>query len=129
MIGANVNKTQRISVVLKVIVKFGSLRSHGIFKIHKRKAAHANGKLIHKAAGLAKILIFRELAGKSQINGGEFGALPKRFHGASQSRFNGRRRRESAASGNGAGKCNIKSPWGKAPVDQCYKHPAGNADG
>ena len=45
--------------------------SLSIFEVNIHHAAHAGGGLIHKAAGLAEVHVFRVLAYLGYFNGGE----------------------------------------------------------
>ena len=62
MFGAGVYDAQRVAEILEAAVYLFYHRIFGVFKVYGYYIAHRAGHLIHKAAGLAEVHVFRVLA-------------------------------------------------------------------
>ena len=71
VIRAAVHYAQGIAAAAEIVLYALDDRLLSVFKVDIHHAAHAGGGLIHKAAGLAEVYIFRVLAYLGYLNGGE----------------------------------------------------------
>ena len=68
MIGARIDYAQRISRLLQIKSDPAYIRLHRAAEVDRYNTADCACQLIHQAAGLAKIHIFRILAAQRQID-------------------------------------------------------------
>ena len=128
VIATNVNKAERIAVILKVEVKLFCFGLCGVFKVHESKAAKANSQLVHKTARLTKVNVFCVLAHLGKFNSRNLAAtFPESFHCTAGCSLKRSRGRKSATTRDIANYCHVKAGWLKTKFDQVCCHTTNNS--
>ena len=129
MVGTDLNKHERIAVILKVELELLGFRLSLVLKVHVGKATQAHGGLVHQTTGLAVIVVFGALAHLGERDGLNGGSAPKRLHGATVRGLDGSGARKAATRGDGAGKGEVEAMGLNAQRCDLVGHTAHEARG
>lgn len=124
MVGPHLDQAQRVTRLIEIEIELSGLGLAGNLEVHVGEPAQANGGLVHKAAGLAKVAVLCKLAHLGQLDGVDGGTLPQRLHGAAVRGLDRSRAGKTAAGGNGADRGEIKARRRAPGLGQLERHAA-----
>ena len=126
--GPGVDDAQGVAKAAEIHLHPPQIRVVGILEVNDDHAAGGTGHLVHEAAGLAEVDIFRVLPYLGKLCGGEGPAAEKLVHDGGGKNLKGGGGAQTAAPEDPGGGVGVESPHGIAQLSKPGGHPTKKGD-